>query len=137
MQSTIGRCQLKKIDKWLLQRAANASTLASGLNDIDGIHIPTPQNHIAHAYYRFTVIFKDGDRRDRVVQHLNSVGVPAAVGPCPEIYREKAFKQLGFVPQEILPIAADLGKRGMVLPVFPGMESALGFIIDHIATSCA
>jgi dTDP-4-amino-4,6-dideoxygalactose transaminase len=137
MQAAIGRCQLKKVDNWLSQRSANANTLADGLKEIDGVHVPTPPEHISHAYYRFTMIFDDGDRRDQVVQHLNSVGVPAAVGPCPEIYREKAFVQLGFVPPAVLPVAADLGKRSMVLPVHPGMESFLPSIIDHIATPYA
>ena len=137
MQSAIGRCQLQKVDNWLSQRASNASTLAYGLKDIDGIYVPTPQDNISHAFYRFTVIFDDGAMRDRVIQHLNSAGIPAAVGPCPEIYLEKAFVDLGFAPTSRLPVAADLGKRSMVLPVHPGMESVLGFIIDHIATPCA
>ena len=137
MQSAIGRCQLKKVNNWLSQRYANANTLSDGLKEIDGIHVPTPPDHISHAYYRLTVIFDDGDERDRVVQHLNSVGVPAAVGPCPEIYREKAFVDLGLAPSSSLPVAANLGERSMVLPAHPGMESALGFIIDHITTPCA
>ena len=136
MQAAIGRCQLKKVDNWLSQRSANANTLADGLKEIDGVHVPTPPDYISHAYYRFATIFDDGDRRDQVVRHLNSVDIPATVGPCPEIYREKAFIQLGFVPPAVLPVAADLGKRSMVLPVHPGMESVLTSIIDYTATAC-
>lgn len=132
MQAAIGRCQLRKVDKWLLKRAENARSLKEAMREIESIYVPSPEDHVTHAYYRFSAIFKDFDCRDDVVQKLQSAGIPAAVGPCPEIYREKAFSNAGMIPLAPLPVAADLGKRSMVLPIHPGMESIFGLIIDQI-----
>lgn len=52
-------------------------------------------------------------------------GVPGSVGVCPEIYREKAFVDAGFVPPARLPVARELGETPLMLPVHPIRTTAI------------
>ena len=132
MQATIGRCQLHKIENWLQLRHDNATKYAVGLEGISGVHIPYPSGKMNHAYYRQLLIVENTKQRDKLIAGLNAVGIPATTGPCPEIYNEEAFVNLGYCPATPLPIASKLGKRSIVLLTHPGMETAIPFIIDQI-----
>jgi dTDP-4-amino-4,6-dideoxygalactose transaminase len=132
MQGAIGRCQLQKVSKWLKERTKNASMITQGLQHIDGINIPNTGDGSTNAFYRVTLVFDDAKKRDEVLLLLRESGVPATVGPCPEIYLEQAFGSESFAPANMKVTARELGKRTLVLPVHPGMESALPGIIDQI-----
>jgi len=134
MQAAIGRCQLNKVDRWLEERQANARNLIEGLQQLSGVKIPEIGEHATHAFYRLTVIFDEEQRRDGVVEFLRKLGIPVAVGPCPEIYREQAFVRAGCVPDLPLKNAEGLGKHTMVLPVHPGMQESVPVIIDQITS---
>jgi dTDP-4-amino-4,6-dideoxygalactose transaminase len=132
MQAAIGRCQLKKVDSWVSQRQKNAKQISSSLQGISGLRVPAPSETYKHAYYRSTVIFDEEEARSLVVKKLQESGLPASVGPCPEIYLEEAFVNLGVVPEAPCPVAHDLGKKTMVLSVHSGMETLLPEILDEI-----
>jgi len=134
MQGAIGRCQLQKISMWLEERNENATALIEGLQHLDGISIPVTDQENLHAYYRVTIVFDDGQKRDKIVVALQELGVPVAVGPCPEIYLEQAFKDNFLAHSRPKSTASELGKRTMVLPVHPGMHTALPWIIDQITS---
>ena len=132
MQAAIGRCQLRKVDMWVSQRARNATVLSQALKGVKGIYVPSPATHCSHSYYRLTALFHDATERDNVVKLLCSVGVPVSVGPCPEIYLEQAFEELGFRSASRLLVAHDLGRKSMVLSVHPSIEYVLPQIVDEI-----
>jgi dTDP-4-amino-4,6-dideoxygalactose transaminase len=133
MQSAIGRCQLKKVDSWTQERNDNAMVFTDFFDSVEGINVPLPPKNIKHAYFRFTALFDDGERRNSIVEKLQMEGILAAVGPCPEIYKEEAFSDVEFNVPASLPIAEDLGKRTMTLLVHPGMKPVMNEIISRIA----
>jgi dTDP-4-amino-4,6-dideoxygalactose transaminase len=132
MQAAIGRCQLRKVDTWVSQRQKNAKQISSGLQGISGLRVPAPSETYKHAYYRLTVLFDEEEARNSIVKKLQESGLPASVGPCPEIYLEEAFVNLGVVPVVPCGVAHDLGKKTMVLSVHSGMETLLPAIVDEI-----
>ena len=132
MQAAIGRCQLKKVDSWVSQRQKNAKQISSGLQGVSGLRIPAPSETYKHAFFRSTVLFDEEETRNTIVKKLQKSGLPASVGPCPEIYLEEAFVNLGEVTGAPCSIARDLGKKTMVLSVHSGMETLLPEIIDEI-----
>jgi dTDP-4-amino-4,6-dideoxygalactose transaminase len=134
MQAAIGRCQLQKVEGWLEERHANARALIEGLQNISGMTIPVVSDQASNAFYRLTVLFDEEQHRNEVVKRLRAMGIPAAVGPCPEIYREQAFVEAGYAPVASIPNAENLGKQSMVLPVHPGMQALVSTIIDQITT---
>ena len=133
MQSAIGRCQLKKVDSWTQERNDNAMVFTDFFDSVEGINVPLPPKNIKHAYFRFTALFDDGERRNSIVEKMQMEGILAAVGPCPEIYKEEAFSDVEFNVLASLPIAEDLGKRTMTLLVHPGMKPVMNEIISKIS----
>jgi dTDP-4-amino-4,6-dideoxygalactose transaminase len=136
MQGAIGRCQLQKVEGWLEERRTNAEVLTKALGDLQGVRIPSVGEHATNAFYRLTVLLEKEQDRDALVEILRESDIPAAVGPCPEIYRELAFVDAGYTPKASLPNAVKLGKRSMVLPVHPGIQPSLTLIIDQITSFC-
>jgi dTDP-4-amino-4,6-dideoxygalactose transaminase len=134
MQSAIGRGQLMKVDAWIKERNDNAMVFTDLFDSVDGIAVPLPPENVKHSYFRFTALFEDGERRNSVVEKLQLEGIPAAVGPCPEIYKEEAFMGTAFNTPNSLPTAADLGKRTMTLLVHPGLKTAVHNICKRICS---
>jgi dTDP-4-amino-4,6-dideoxygalactose transaminase len=133
MQSAIGRSQLKKVDSWTQERNDNAMVFSDFFNSVDGITVPLPPENVKHAYFRFTAMFDDGDRRNSVVEKLQMAGIPATVGPCSEIYKEEAFSNVEFNVPAQMPISQELGKRTITLLVHPGMKLVMNDIISRIS----
>jgi dTDP-4-amino-4,6-dideoxygalactose transaminase len=125
MQAAIGRCQLQKVDGWVVQRNLNASAIEEQLQQIDGVvALPVPE-HLRHAYYRVNMLASDEQLRDHLIIALKASGIAATIGPCPEIYREPAFGSANLTPPARLPVAVELGLRTISLPTFPGIENKI------------
>jgi dTDP-4-amino-4,6-dideoxygalactose transaminase len=82
-----------------------------------------------HAYYKFYVYVQpknlaDGWSRDRIVDEINTRGVPCYTGSCSEIYLEKAFDGTGLRPKERLPVAKELGETSLMFLVHPTLTEA-------------
>lgn len=122
MQSAIGRIQLRKLPQWLARRRANAEVLISRLGELDGLRVPLPPAGAEHAWYKFyAFVVRDrlvpGWSRDRIVDDIQSQGVPCLHGGCSEVYLEKAFTGAGLAPDGRLPVAQELGETSIMLLV--------------------
>lgn len=53
MQAAIGRIQLRKLDDWVNRRRRNAQVLIERLSRILALRVPTPEDRMCHAYYKF------------------------------------------------------------------------------------
>lgn len=76
-------------------------------------HTPTPD--YVHAAYKCYVqvnpkTLPQGWDRDRIMQHINALGVPCYSGSCSEVYLEKAFDHTTWRPNKRLENAKQLGK---------------------------
>jgi dTDP-4-amino-4,6-dideoxygalactose transaminase len=121
MQAAIGRLQLNRLDEWVEKRRANAARLVEGLSGLPALRVPTPPDHVRHAYYKFYVFvvpdrLRSGWDRDRILDALQAEGAPGWSGSCPEIYRERAFHRAAY---DTLPVAHELGLTSIMLPVHP------------------
>jgi len=115
------------LDTWLGRRKDNAKVLSRRFSEIPILRITTPEKHEGHAYYKYyTFVRRERLRRDwsrdRIVEEINSAGVPCFTGSCPEIYREKAFVDAGYVPKQRLPVAKELGETSLMFLVHPTLE---------------
>jgi len=136
MQAAIGRIQLQRLPAWVARRRANAMRIVAGLADVPGIRFPLPGEDAEHSFYRlYGFIDPDalspGWTRDRVLQELNSRGVPAGCGSCGEIYREKAFTGIG--PVAPLPVARLLHETSLAFLVHPTLgDAAIDRTVDAV-----
>lgn len=124
MQAAIGRIQLKKLDDWVRLRRENAELLTKRLSPLPWVEIPAVGKEFFHSYYKFYLSlnaagFRDDWTRERVVAEINAAGMPCLSGVCPEIYRERAFARDELGPAQCLSVAAELGRRSLLLLVHP------------------
>ena len=89
-----------------------------------------------HSYYKYNILLEPDAltetwSRDRIVEELNARGVPARIGACPDITREKAFFNSGINTSNPRPNAAKIANRTIVLPVHPSLtEGNVAFMSD-------
>jgi dTDP-4-amino-4,6-dideoxygalactose transaminase len=128
VQAVVGRNQLRALPGWTKQRTANAAELADALRDQPAVRVLEPAPAVEHAYYRCYLRvcprrLAPGWDRDRIVAAVAAEGVPARQGSCMEIYREHAFRRFPATPR-FLPVAAELGRTCLALPVHPTLDRA-------------
>ena len=123
MQAAIGRIQLKKMDKWNRLRQRNAHEIITALNKFSGLlNVSSLPKYSNHAFYRVYCsinpnYLKKGWTRDKIIDDINSRGVPCFSGTCPEIYNEKAFVNSNFKVKERLINAKLLGENSIAFYV--------------------
>jgi dTDP-4-amino-4,6-dideoxygalactose transaminase len=138
MQSAIGRLQLQKLDGWIEKRHQYAAMLTQVFSTIPAVRVTLPPSGIRHAYYKYYV-FVEADRllpnwsRDRIIDELNTLGVPCFSGSCSEIYLEKAFDTLPTKPTKRLSVAKELGETSLMFLVHPTLtEKYMNEVIETI-----
>jgi dTDP-4-amino-4,6-dideoxygalactose transaminase len=124
IEAAIGLRQLQRLPKWHEQRTQNAAVLMDAFRSLPGLRTPELPKDIRHAWYRaYTFVrperLKEGWNRDRILNEVSATGVSCFSGSCPEIYREKAFVDAGFVPPRPLPNAKLLGETSLMFLVDP------------------
>ncbi len=139
MQGAIARIQLRRMPQWAAARRQNAERLQAAWGDLPALRVPVPKQGFEHAWYKFYAFarpenLKAGWSRDRIVEEINRQGVPCYTGSCPEIYREKAYADLGIGPAQRLPAAVELGETSLMFLVHPTLAAEN---IEKAAEVCA
>lgn len=129
IQGVIGRIQLKRMQVWHQKRLENAQAIWKVASTIAGLRIPVVPLGIEHAAYKCYVfvypeLLKDDWSRDRILQEVNSHGVPCFSGSCSEVYLEKAFDHTEFRPPRRLQVVKELGETSLMFLVHPTLTSA-------------
>jgi dTDP-4-amino-4,6-dideoxygalactose transaminase len=127
VQAAIGRRQLERLPAWLKTRRRNAAILGAGLRELPLLRVPEPPDHLGHAWYKFYAFVRPdrlarGWTRDRIMAQIAARGVPCFAGSCGEIYRERAFVDLGLAPARPRSVARALGATSLMLLVHPTLE---------------
>jgi len=136
MSASVGRVGLRLLPEWHAGRVRHAQRLMAGLADTPGLHIPVPESHIEHAYYRLYALVESerlaaGWDRDRITTAISAEGVPVQYGSCAEIYREAAFANASLGPAAQLPVASEVHERSVAFFVHPTLGD--GDIDDTVA----
>jgi dTDP-4-amino-4,6-dideoxygalactose transaminase len=123
VQSAIGRIALRKLESWVATRRRNSAILDESLHATPALRVPVAPDDVRHSYYKYYAFVEPeklaaGWNRDRIVEEVNSAGVPCFVGSCSEVYLEAAFSDVGRPPHR-LPVANQLGNTSIMLQVHP------------------
>ncbi len=123
--------QLSHIDDNLSRRRHVASIyyeLLSGISDY--LVRPVPSEGFSHCYQMYTVRFSSNELRDQVKKTLIESGVMA------RCYFEPLHQKKYYACKNqtlSLPVAEDLGRRVLTLPMYPGMGAQdIKFVCDTI-----
>jgi dTDP-4-amino-4,6-dideoxygalactose transaminase len=138
MQAVIGRIQLARMKSWTEARAQNANSILNTCEKFSSLRVSTfkcgscevncsfsgSDHGCAHANYKCYVYVRPeklnaGWSRDRIIEEVNTLGVPCFQGSCSEVYLEKAFENSGWRPKDRLYVAKDLGETAIMFLVHP------------------
>lgn len=124
IQGVLGRIQLTRMTDWTAKRQANGKVIDEAVRDMDLVRVVDVPEYIEHAEYKHYIFINpehlgDGWSRDRVVEEINALGVPAYQGSCSEVYLEKAFDNTSWRPSNRLPNAVELGETSLMFLVHP------------------
>ena len=124
IQSALGRYQLKCLNEYVQLRNKNASILKNYLREVNCIRIPTYDENVYHAHYKFYAylikdfLLSDWDK-SKIINEIRNSGFPCFEGSCSEVYLEKCFKKDGLMPKKRLPNAKNLGEDSLMFLVHP------------------
>lgn len=141
IQAVIGRIQLRRLKDWTASRKSNTERIWDVCKAFSSLRVPkfecnqscnpacALQKGCAHAYYKCYVFIKpdrlaQGWTRDRIIDEINTRGVPCFQGSCSEVYLEKAFDDTGWRPAERLQVAKRLGETSLMFLVHPTLTES-------------
>ncbi|WP_045386358.1 DegT/DnrJ/EryC1/StrS family aminotransferase [Vibrio rotiferianus] len=129
IQAVIGRIQLTRMPDWSERRQSNAKRIddvASLFNVVRVVNVPSYMIHAEYKHYLFVQPqnLAKGWSRDRIVNEMNSKGVPVYQGSCSEVYLEKAFDGTSWRPNKRLENAKELGETSLMFLVHPTLNEA-------------
>ena len=136
MQAVIGRIQLNRMRNWISCRQANASRIdeaVEALPIVRCLNVPQYSQHAEYKHYLFLELehLAEGWTRDRIVNEIVELGVPAFQGSCSEVYLEKAFDNTSWRPKQRLPNAVKLGETSLMFLVHPTLTE------EEISKTCS
>lgn len=126
LQAVVLRVKLKHLDGFNKNRQKAAHNYSTSLKNLD-IITPFEDQIGSHIYHQYTIL---SDKRDEIIEALSKNNIASAIYyPIPlhqqEVYREQT-RNLS------LPIAEDVSKKCLSLPIFPELTDAQ---IEQIITT--
>lgn len=121
--AAVGIHQLARLDAWIDRRESLASTYDAALASLPLRLPPRPPAHARHARHLYSVRLDDDARvgRDELIGGMRERGIGTSVHFRPIHTYAYYARSSGLGPND-LPVAAELGRRSLSLPLFPGME---------------
>jgi dTDP-4-amino-4,6-dideoxygalactose transaminase len=123
--------QIKKIDRFLARRAEIHRRYEEAFAGVEGIEMHARRPEARHACHLFTILV-DRDRRDRILEEIQTRGVGVSVNFYPihlmTYYRERFGCRPG-----AFPVAEEIGARTISLPLYPKLtEEEIDFVIQTV-----
>lgn len=125
-QAAMGICNLKHIDNNINTRKKIVKKYQTLLADIPGVTYWKEQENVKHNYAYFPIVIDEhiyGKSRDELFRILDDNGIGARKYFYPITSSFDAYSNV-FDPDET-PIALDISKRVMTLPLYPGLEDEI------------
>jgi perosamine synthetase len=116
----IGRVQLRRLPGFNERRQSNGAHLSSHI-EAPGIVPPAVGDDRTHVYHQYVVTVTDDCplSRDELAAHLRDRGIGSAVHYPIPVHEQPLYR--GTAPPDACPVAADLARRVLSLPVHPGI----------------
>jgi dTDP-4-amino-4,6-dideoxygalactose transaminase len=127
IQAAIGNVALPKVAGWVEHRRALAAVLDEYFSSHEAFRTTVPGDDMRHVYYKYYVFVRPerlpaGVSRDSLLEALHERDVPAYTGICGEIYREEAFEDSGFAPDDRHVNAKELSETAIMIPIHPNLS---------------
>ncbi|MCL2807159.1 MAG: DegT/DnrJ/EryC1/StrS aminotransferase family protein [Coriobacteriia bacterium] len=120
--------KLKIFDDELELRNQVAAAYTERLADV--IQTPTVPENYSSAWAQYSLLAKNQEQREAIIEALKNKGIPTAVYYRVPIHLQTAYKQLGYQAGS-LPVCEDLATKMVSLPMHPYLNTE---DIAHITT---
>lgn len=129
LQAAFLSVKLKHLNKWTAQRQEIAAYYSEFLSGCKDLILPKTHPEATHVYHLYVVRCI---RRDELQAFLKEKGIGTLIHyPIPP-HLQKAYEHLGYKNGDF-PIAEELAKTSLSLPIWPGMDSTqVNYISDQI-----
>lgn len=119
LQASLLRVKLKYLDAWNSQRQEAAALYQDGLAKFfPDVVLPTTPIWADSVWHLYVLRCKE---RDRLQQHLSQHGISTLIHYPKPPHLQAAYARLGFGPGSF-PIAENLSRQILSLPMYPGMS---------------
>ena len=125
MQAAMGLLQLKYIDEVIEKRKEIAKTYRKKLDGIEGVSFKNDLPNVSHCYSYFPILInkdKYGKTRDEVYEELKKQNIFGRRYFYPLISQFPTYKSLDSAKPGKLPIAEEITKKVICLPIYPELE---------------
>ncbi|MBQ3417889.1 MAG: DegT/DnrJ/EryC1/StrS family aminotransferase [Ruminococcus sp.] len=133
-QASMGICNLRYIDQWIIQRKRVLDRYMDRLSGIKGIKLNTPRKDLKPNYAYFPVVF-DGYQytRDEITEKLQTLNIRARKYFYPLTCDFECYQDRFFYRDNSIPVARHIAERVLTLPIYPELEdSVIDLICDTI-----
>ncbi len=124
LQAAVALPQLARYDEQVRRRRANAARLVEGLRDVPGLTLPRELPGRDHVWHQFTVLLDDGLDRSLVAHRLSLRGVGSGIYYPRLVHDYACYRDRPDVVVEETPVAADVARRCLSLPVHAKLSAA-------------
>jgi dTDP-4-amino-4,6-dideoxygalactose transaminase len=123
--------QLKRIDELWESRDEIWRTYEDAFTGIKGLRLLKTVENSIHARHLFTVLVRP-EKRDFILHKLQEKGIGVAVNYRP-IHLLKYYKESFGYREADFPVAEDIGKRTISLPLYPCLENPkVSYVIESL-----
>jgi dTDP-4-amino-4,6-dideoxygalactose transaminase len=122
IQGAIGQVQLKSLNQYNKKRIENAEILNNNVKRT-GLTTPYKDARVKHVYNQYVIRVEESfpASRENLMKYLELNSIGCAVHYPMPVYRQPLYRQLGLDGQDC-PVAEDVSKRVLSLPVHPSLE---------------
>ena len=132
IQAAILRVKLKHLQSFISNRQAAAQAYDERLAGEELLQIPIRNRHSTHVFHQYTIRLDVEVNRDKLQAFLKEEGIPAAVYYPLPLYRQKAYQDSLFQPNDF-PQTELLSKTVLSLPMHTELtESQIDYICERL-----
>ncbi len=129
--------QIERLEESIARRRSLASAYCANLRERPGVTLPAGHRDGEHTFQSFLVVLDAEIPRREVISGMESAGVEVGIGSH-AIHRQPFFRSryAAREHERRLPGSRLLSRRGLVLPLFPGMERReVDYVCEALATT--
>ena len=134
VEATIGREQLKRLDKMLAARRKNAAILNATISRINGLRPQRITGNSEHAWHQYCVLVEGeqyGKNRDQLAEELKKRGIATGVHYPRGLHQQPIFQDL--YGEDTVPVTERLSTQIIALPVHHGLsEDQVHAVVDAL-----
>jgi len=125
IQAAVLRVKLRYLKQYLEARSKVAAYYDKAFQNLDFLQVPVRADYCSHGFNQYTILVKGAgvatkSLRDILRNHLAQAGIATAIYYPIPLHMQKAY-MLNGNPQERFPVAENLSKIGLSLPIHTEM----------------